>query len=89
MVGKDKSELFKEPKIHSYLTEKLPEDHKWAYEALNCPKCNGYVHISYNDCVMSWVEIGDRWICLRCFFEHLEKNDFILDNAVVATLFDI
>lgn len=56
-----------EPKIHSHITDRLPEGHPLAYERVVCKRCGGSVHMSNNECMQTWVETGVGGYCLRCF----------------------
>jgi len=56
-----------EPKIHSHLTDVLPESHPLAQEEVFCAECGEMVHAANNECMQTWVETGAGAYCLRCF----------------------
>lgn len=55
-----------EPRIHSHITDELPDDHPLAFVAVECKRCNVLVHIG-NECMQTWVETGQGAYCLTCF----------------------
>lgn len=56
-----------EPRIHSHITDVLPDDHPLAHEQVECGKCGVLVHAFNNECMQTWVETGCGPFCLRCF----------------------
>lgn len=59
--------MLKEPVIHSHITDRLPDDHKNAYESVYCSKCEQMVHAFNNECMQTWVETGIGVFCGNCF----------------------
>ena len=68
-----------EPKIHSHITDVLPDGHPLANEQVEFCKCRVLVHAFNNECMQTWVETGRGAFCLRCFAatrgEVLENGD--------------
>lgn len=56
-----------EPKIHSHITDVLPDDHRLARESIFCEKCGDMLHAFNNECMQTWVETGRGNFCLKCF----------------------
>lgn len=56
-----------EPIIHSHITDILPENHKLAYEFVECDKCKQSLHDSINECMQTWVECDFGNYCIKCF----------------------
>lgn len=56
-----------EPKIHSHITDVLPDEHPLAHEQIRCVACEVLVHAFNNECMQTWVETGLGNYCLRCF----------------------
>ena len=48
-----------EPIIHTFVTDKLPDDHPLAFEEVFCMKCGGMVHCFNNECMTMWVEFNE------------------------------
>lgn len=63
-----------EPKIHSHLTDSLPESHPLAYESIGCKICNETLHAGNNECMQTWIETGKGNFCFSCFIETLKKE---------------
>ena len=57
----------KEPLIHSFRTDILPEGHPLAYECVYCKTCDTMVHCSNNECMDTWIESEEGNYCLQCF----------------------
>jgi len=74
-----------EPRIHSHITDALPDDHALAYEMVDCEKCGVMVHASNNECMQTWIETGRGAFCMRCFAatrgEVLEGCDALMPNV--------
>jgi hypothetical protein len=68
-----------EPKIHSHITDCLPDQHPMANEQVVCRKCGVLVHAFNNECMQTWVETGRGALCIKCFAttcgEVLEDGD--------------
>lgn len=64
-----------EPKIHSHLTDKLPESHPLAYTSIGCKICTTPLHVSHNECMGTWIETGKGNFCFNCFIETLKKEN--------------
>lgn len=58
-----------EPRIHSYITDELPEEHPLAHKATYCIHCAAMLHASNNECMLTWVETGKGNHCLDCFVQ--------------------
>jgi hypothetical protein len=56
-----------EPRIHSHVTDCLPERHPLAQTRVCCDCCDALVHLKSNSCMRTWVETGSGNFCLRCF----------------------
>ena len=59
---------YAEPKYHSYITDGLPKEHRFAFESIYCSLCGNMVHAFNNECMCPWFEFanGDV-ICVDCF----------------------
>ena len=57
----------REPRIHSHVTDCLPERHPLARTRVRCDRCDSLVHLQSNSCMRTWVETGRGNFCLRCF----------------------
>lgn len=68
-----------EPRIYSYITDGLPENHQWANKALYCGHCDTMLHASNNECMTPWVETGIENYCLACFAK-IDINGEITDE---------
>lgn len=68
-----------EPRIHSHITDELPDGHPLAHEQVDCKKCGVLVHAFNNECMQTWVETGNGPFCLRCF---AVTHGTVLDDAV-------
>lgn len=59
-----------EPKLHSFITDGLPDDHPLAWSQVECDRCKRLVHAANNECMPSWLEFDppDVWhvLCLKC-----------------------
>lgn len=80
-----------EPKIHSHITDELPQNHPLAFSCIYCDSLNclsregsAMLHASNNECMQTWVESGIGNYCIRCFVnlkfddinkKHLENMD--------------
>lgn len=67
-----------EPRIHSYITDELPNDHPLAHKSVDCDECNLTLHESTNECINPWAETGKGNYCLKCFSDidqHAEITD--------------
>ena len=57
-----------EPLYHSYISDKLPDSHKMAFDDVNCEICNRMVHSDINECMLPWFEfVNGEAICIDCF----------------------
>jgi hypothetical protein len=56
-----------EPRIHSHVTDCLPDRHPLARSRVRCDSCDSVVHLQSNSCMRTWVETGSGNFCLRCF----------------------
>lgn len=57
----------KEPRIHSGISDMLPDHHVNAFSSLNCSECNTLVHAGNNENMRPWVECGNGNYCFDCF----------------------
>jgi hypothetical protein len=57
----------REPRIHSHITDCLPDDHPLAYSGVACRTCLALLHAANNECMQTWVETGRGTYCLACF----------------------
>ncbi len=55
-----------EPLVHSYISDGLPTDHKWATESVYCEDCNVMVHAFNNECMQPWIEAEQGNYCFEC-----------------------
>jgi hypothetical protein len=56
-----------EPRIHSHVTDCLPDSHPLARTRVRCDRCESLLHLHNNTCMRTWVETGRGNFCLRCF----------------------
>ena len=56
-----------EPRIHSHVTDRLPEDHPLADTRVYCDRCETLLHLQTNSCMRTWIESGCGNYCMRCF----------------------
>jgi hypothetical protein len=56
-----------EPRIHSHITDALPENHPLAYKDVRCQGCSDFLHAANNECMQTWIETGRGNLCLGCF----------------------
>lgn len=52
-----------EPQFHTFHTDCLPEEHRWAHVTVNCGRCGRMVHAFNNETMQDWVEWGDLAMC--------------------------
>jgi hypothetical protein len=57
----------REPRIHSHVTDRLPDRHPLARTGVRCDRCESLLHLPTNNCMRTWVETGHGNFCLRCF----------------------
>jgi hypothetical protein len=57
----------REPRIHSHVTDRLPDRQPLARSRVRCDRCESLVHRQNNSCMRTWVETGRGNFCLRCF----------------------
>ena len=58
---------FREPRLHSHVTDRLPDRHPLARSRVRCDRCESLLHLPSNSCMRTWVETGVGNFCLRCF----------------------
>ena len=62
---------YKEPLIHSHITDGLPDEHTLAFSSVYCENCEVMVHAFNNECMQTWIEIetekGIKGYCTKCF----------------------
>lgn len=60
---------WREPLIHSHITDGLPEDHPLARVTVRCDgvSCSEMLHSETNECMQTWLETDWGNYCLRCF----------------------
>lgn len=56
-----------EPRIHSHVTDRLPDDHPLADRRVYCDRCETLLHLQTNSCMRTWIETGCGNYCMRCF----------------------
>lgn len=56
-----------EPRIHSHVTDRLPDRHPLARTRVRCDRCESLLHLQSNSCVRTWVETGPGNFCIHCF----------------------
>ena len=61
--------MSEEPKIHSHITDCLPDGHPLANKTVYCDSCGAMVHAFNNECMQTWVEFDFGNFCIRCFAE--------------------
>jgi hypothetical protein len=57
---------FREPLIHSHITDGLPDDHPLARVTVRCDTCHAMVHCENNECMQTWLETDWGYFCTRC-----------------------
>jgi hypothetical protein len=57
----------REPRIHSHVTDRLPDRHPLARCRVHCDRCESLLHLQSNSCMRTWIETGRGNFCLRCF----------------------
>jgi hypothetical protein len=67
LVNADRATRVREPRIHSHVTDRLPESHPLARLRVSCERCESLVHLASNTCVRTWIETGRGNFCLPCF----------------------
>lgn len=76
-----------EPKIHSHLTDCLPEHREDCNEHKNCDICGKVVHAFNNECMKAWIEWGELEVCLDHLFEVETMEDWsYIDRSSYAEL---
>lgn len=65
----------REPVLHSYVTDGLPEDHPLAWESVYCLSCQAMVHSIPNECMRPWFETGRGPRCFECFVTEFGDGD--------------
>lgn len=66
-VGQASAVTRTEPRLHSHVIDRLPEDHPLATRLVSCERCEAILHLRSNRCVRTWVESGRGNYCLYCF----------------------
>jgi hypothetical protein len=66
-VGAGPDERPSEPRLHSRVTGRLPDDHLPATRRVSCERCETILHKQNNSCVRTWLETGNGNYCLYCF----------------------
>jgi hypothetical protein len=56
-----------EPRIHSHVTDRLPDSHPLARSRVSCERCESIIHLASNSCVRTWIETARGNFCLPCF----------------------
>jgi len=56
-----------DPCIHTFETDRLPDDHPWSRVTVSCGGCGVMVHAFNNECMQVWVEWADCVLCWPCF----------------------
>lgn len=64
-----------EPRLHTALTDVIPDDHPWAWKSVFCVWCGQMVHGIPNECMDNWAETGLGPLCLSCLVESLNSYD--------------
>lgn len=59
----------KEPLLHGYAIDGLPEDHYLAQVSTYCKLCKQMVHAFNNECMEPWAETGKGNFCMPCFLK--------------------
>jgi hypothetical protein len=67
LCGDVRMSALNEPRVHSYITDALPEKHSLAWKPVACRACGELVHASNNECMQTWIETGSGNFCLNCF----------------------
>jgi hypothetical protein len=55
-----------EPRVHSHLTDSLPNAHPLAFTQVYCAACRCLVHAANNECMQTWVEFSNGAVCSQC-----------------------
>jgi hypothetical protein len=61
------SVLRNEPRLHSHVVDRLPDNHPLAHSRVRCDRCESLLHLPSNSCMRTWVETGHGNFCVRCF----------------------
>jgi hypothetical protein len=56
-----------EPRLHSQVIDRLPDNHPLAKSRVSCERCEAILHSQSNRCVRTWIESGSGNFCLYCF----------------------
>lgn len=56
-----------EPRLHTHVTDRLPDEHPLARTRVHCDRCEALLHLQTNSCMRTWVESGRGNHCVRCF----------------------
>lgn len=66
-VDAPRTTVLGEPRLHSHVADRLPDDHPLAYRRVHCDRCLELLHSQRNSCLRTWVETGRGNFCVRCF----------------------
>jgi hypothetical protein len=66
-VTVERATRVREPRIHSHVTDRLPDSHPLARSRVSCERCETLVHLASNSCARTWIETGRGNFCLPCF----------------------
>ena len=61
----------REPVLHTFVTDVLPDDHPLAWETVYCIEHGGMVHHCINENMQPWAETEDGPMCLHCLADDL------------------
>lgn len=56
----------KEPILHTYIEDKLPEDHPLGHDTIYCTNCKLMLHAFHNECMQTWLETEVGNYCVNC-----------------------
>lgn len=60
-------DTLREPEVHSFITDSLPDEHPLAFKSVDCDSCGEMLHCSNDECMQPWVETGKGNFCITCF----------------------
>lgn len=57
---------WREPLIHSHITDGLPDTHRLARVSVHCDECEHTLHSETNECMQTWLETDWGNYCTHC-----------------------
>lgn len=65
----------RDPVLHTFITDSLPDDHPLAWESVACVACGGACHAVNNETMDNWFETGKGPHCWDCFIRLFDYDD--------------